>query len=168
MSSWGSSSGAGGASRVEAASAGADTTTVAPVTHATTVPTTVAPAPTPDTTPAPAPTADTTPTAPSTQDVPVVAPPTDAPVQPAAPSTFTLSGSVTGNPAGTHATITLSGAGGTFSADVAADGSFSISGLPAGDYQAIGQWTDDTGTATAASRFGTVSVTGDTSVTFSF
>lgn len=163
----GGSSGPGGTSRVEAASA-ADTTVSAPAGNVTTVPpTTVAPAPAPDTTPAPAPAPDTTPAV-SNDQGPAVSEAPVAPQEVPAPSTFTLSGNVSGNPAGTTVTLTISGPGGSF--EVAADGAgnFSVSGLPAGDYSVIGQWTDSTGTATRAQRFGTVPVTADSSVSFTF
>ena len=43
-----------------------------------------------------------------------------------------------------------------------------MSGLPAGDYVAVGQWVASTDDATAAQKFGTVSVTGNSSVSFAF
>jgi hypothetical protein len=131
-------------------------TTQAPAT------TTVAPVvPAPDAAPAadsqaPAATEDTTPVAPV------------APTTPAAPNTFTISGTINGIPAGTTVTITFTGADGSFQATADAAGNFAVSGLPAGDYQVIGQWVDSTNSATAAQRFGTVSVTGDASVSLSF
>jgi hypothetical protein len=159
----GGGNGPGTTNRVEAASAGTDTSVSTPVSHVTTVPTTVAPAPAPDTTVAPAPANGTTP-APSSE----VAPPpavNEAPaVQPAAPATFTLSGTVTGNPADTTVSVTISGPGGSFDSSGT---SFSVSGLPAGEYLVIAQWVDSTGTATAAVER-VVAVNGDTSVTVSF
>src|SRR6476659_6014640 len=137
----GGASGPGGTNRVEAAS-GTDTSVSTPVSHVTTVPTTVAP--TPDTTPAPAPAPApeaTTDTAPTAQEAPVVAPQEVAPVEPAAPSTFTLSGTVTGNPADSTVTLTLHGDGGSFTVAVDGAGNFSVSGLPSGSYQAIGECT---------------------------
>jgi hypothetical protein len=126
----------------------------------------------------PAPTADTVPattappvTAPVTQ-APQETPTTAAPVQPVqganVPATFTLSGVVTGNPSGTRVTLTISGPGGQLDAAADATGHFSVSGLGAGDYQVVGQWEATSGTATGATRFGTVAVNADTSVTFSF
>src|SRR3954462_7115256 len=110
----GGTSGPGGTNRVEAAS-GTDTSVSTPVSHVTTVPTTVAPTTVPAPAPAPAPGPEATPdTAPPPQDAPLVAPQEVAPVEPAAPTTFTVSGPVTGNPADTTETLTLSGVGGTF------------------------------------------------------
>lgn len=161
----GGSSSPSGASRVEAASGAGDRTTAAPVDHVTTVPSTLAPAPTVATTPAPAPAPDTTPAA---VDVPAVTPQSAAPVTPAAPTTFTLSGTVTGNPAGTTVTLTVSGPGGPFTGAVDGAGNFSLSGLEAGDYSIIGEWYDGSGTAGQASRLGAVSLTQDSSVNLSF
>src|SRR6476661_87496 len=118
----GGSSGPGATNRVEAASASADTTG-APTTQATT-PTTIvattvpAPAPAPD--PAPAAEAQTTPAVEQTNPV--------APVQPAAPTTFSVSGTVTGNPAGTTVSITFNGPGGQFTAAADGSGNYSVSG----------------------------------------
>jgi hypothetical protein len=154
--------GSSGPSRVETASVGRDSTTLAPVTQATTPATvaTTAPAPAvaPATTPTPVVTADTTP-APAVQEAPAPA---------VVPSTFTLSGTVVGNPAGTTVTLTITGPAGSLEATADGAGNFSVSGLAAGDYAVVGQWTDSTGTATGASRMGTVTVNGDTSVSLSF
>jgi len=166
----GGASGPGGTNRVEAAS-GTDTSVSTPVSHVTTVPSTVAPttvpAPTPATEAAPEATPDT---APAVQEAPVAAPQDVTPVEPAAPSTFTLSGTVTGNPADSTVTLTLHGDGGSFTVAVDGAGNFSVSGLPAGTYQAIGFWTatNDTGTASQATKFGTVNVTQDSTASFSF
>lgn len=154
----GGSSGPGGTNRVETAS-GTDTSVSTPVSHVTTAPPTVVttvPAPAPDTTPA-------------TTAAPVVAPQDVAPVEPATPTTFTLSGTVTGNPADTTATLTLKGDGGTFTVPVDGAGNYSVSGLPAGDYLAVGFYTDTaTGTASTAVKFGTVSVTQNSTSHFTF
>src|SRR4051794_2980990 len=159
----GGSSGPGGTNRVEAAS-GTDTTVSTPVSHVTTVPTTVAPTPGPVT--APEATTDTTPAA---TDVPVVAPQDVAPVEPAAPSTFTLSGTVTGSPADSTVTLTLYGPNGSIEVAVDAAGNFSVSGLAPGDYQAIGSWTDTaTGTASGATKFGSITLDADHTVNFTF
>jgi hypothetical protein len=156
----GGSSGPGATSRVEAASHASSDSTTAPTTPATTAaPTTVAP---PPTTTAPAPTVDTTPST-AAQAPPAVAP---QPVVPAA--TFTLSGTVTGNPAGSTVTLTVTGPGGPFTVAVDGGGNFSLGGLSAGDYSIIGQWVDSSGTATRAQRFGTVSVAGNSSVSLTF
>jgi hypothetical protein len=163
----GGSSGPGGPNAVEAAS-GTDTSVSTPVSDVTTAPTTVAPAPTSGPTPDTA--ADTTPPA---QEIPVVAPqdvaPQDvAPAEPAVPTTFTLSGTVAGNPADTTVTLLVSGPGGDRTVNVDGAGNFSISGLDAGDYRVTGEWTDSTNTATHAEKFGTVSITTDSSVSFTF
>jgi hypothetical protein len=170
----GGGTGPGGTNRVEAASADTDTTVSTPVSHVTTVPTTVAPAPTTVApAPAPAPSQDTTPAA-TSEVAPPPAAVNDAPVeQPAAPTTFTLSGSVTGNPANTSVSVLLVGPDGSqTTANCDAAGNFSISDLAAGDYQVIGTWTDNSGdptkSAAASVKFGTVSVTDNTSVSFSF
>ncbi len=154
----GGSSGPGGTGRVAAASAGTDTTVSAPTTQAPAT-TTVAPVvPAPDT--APAADSQTTPAAEDTT--------TSGPVAPEAPNTFTISGTISGIPAGTTVTVTFNGPDGSFHATADAAGNFAVSGLPAGDYQVIGEWVDSTNSATAAQRFGTVSVTGDASVSLSF
>jgi len=163
----GGSSGPGGSNGVQAAS---DTGTAVstPVRHITTVPTTVAPTPTseptPDTTPATAP--DTT--TPAAQEGPVVAPQDVTPVAPVVPTTFTLSGTVAGNPADTTVSLLVSGPGGDRTVNVDAAGNFSVSGLDAGDYLVIGQWVDSTNTATGSQKFGTVSIAADSSVSFTF
>lgn len=153
----GGSSGPGGTNRVEAASSASDTTVSTPTTQATT-PTTVA-----TTVPAPAPTADTTPAA--TQEAPAATAEVAAPVVPVAPSTFTLSGTVTGNPANTTVTLTLTGPEGSFEVVADAAGNFSAGSLAPGEYSIIGMWVDNaTGTATQALRLGSVSLSGDSSV----
>jgi hypothetical protein len=159
----GGTSGPGGTGRVEAAS-GSDTSVSTPVSHVTTAPTTVAPT----TVPAPAPAPEATPDTAAAQDVPVVAPQDVAPVEPATPSTFTLSGTVTGNPADTTVSLLISGPGGSRTVNADSAGNFSVSGLEAGDYTIIGQWTDSTNTATQSQKFGTVTIAGDDSVTLVF
>ncbi len=149
-----------GASRVEAANATVETTHVAP----TTVPATTV-APTADTT-APAPAPETAP--PAADEAPAATADTTPVVTPAAPSTYTLSGTVSNFPPGDTVTVTLNGPGGTFSSTADSAGNFSISGLPAGDYLAVGQYVDPSGTATFAQKFGTVTISGDSSVSFSF
>jgi len=108
----------------------------------------IAPAPAPDTAPA----AEAQ-TPPAVEETPPV-----APVESAA-TTFSVSGTVNNAPPGATVTVTFNGAGGTFSATADGSGNYSVSGLPAGDYTAIGEWTSplsgDTG-ASAAQRFGTV------------
>ena len=162
----GGTSGPAGPNRVEAASA-AGTTASTPSTAATTAPTVAT------TVPAPVPAPGRhhpgrARTHPGRAAGPGRRAQQAAPVQPAAPTTFTLSGTVSGNPAGTTVTITVSGPGGEYSATADGAGNFSVSGLPAGDYQAIGTWVDSTNTATQAQRFGTVSIAGDSAVTFTF
>ena len=165
----GGASGPGGTNRVEAAS-GTDTSVSTPVSHVTTVPSTVAPTTVPAPTPATAAPEATPDTAPSVQEAPVAAPQDVPPVQADVPSTFTLSGTVTGNPADSTVTLTLSGDGGTFTVPVDGAGNYSVSGLPAGSYQVIGSWTatNDTGIASGATKFGTVNVTSDSTANFSF
>jgi outer membrane biosynthesis protein TonB len=156
----GGPSGPAGTNRVEAASGRVDTTTVAP----STAPPTTTPATVPTTVPAPVTTPDT---APAAQEAPTVGPATAPAAQEApavVPSTFTLSGTVTGNPADTTVSVTISGPGGSFTSN---GSSFSASGLPAGNYLVIAQWTSTDGTATAAVKQ-PVTVNGDTSVTISF
>ena len=153
----GGSSGPGG--RVEAAGTSADTTASAPTTQALTPTTIVA-------TTVPAPAADT---AAEAQTPPAVEETTPvAPVEALAPTTFSVSGTVTGAPAGTTVSITFNGPGGTFTATADGSGNYSVSGLPAGDYVVVGQWVASTDDATAAQKFGTLSVTGNSSVSFAF
>ncbi len=166
----GGASGPGGTNRIEAAS-GTDTSVSTPVSHVTTVPTTVAPTTVPAPAPAPAPAPEATPdTMAAAQDAPVAAPQDVPPVQAEVPTTFTLSGTVTGNPADSTVTLTLNGDGGTFTVAVDGAGNYSVSGLPAGSYQAIGSWTatNDTGIASGATKFGAVNVTSDSTANFSF
>jgi hypothetical protein len=146
----GGSSGSG-TSRIEVAGAVADRTI--PTVPA---PTTVAPAPTVDTTPAPAP-VDTTPpdTQATTQEAPA---PTPAP-------TYTVSGTIPGYPQGVTGSVRLMGAGGTFTAPVDANGNFSISGVPAGTYDASYSWQTTPDGAAQVART-TVTVNGDGSVSF--
>jgi hypothetical protein len=155
----GGGTGPGGTNQVEAASSGTDTSVSTPVSHVTTVPTTVVPAP--EATVAPAPTPDTTPAA--VQEAPVAAPQSDTPVAPAA-TTFTLSGTVTGNPADTTVTVTINGPGGPYTSS---GNSFSTSGLSAGEYTVIAVWEDSTGTATAAVKE-VVALSADQGITLAF
>ena len=154
--SGGGSSGPG-TSRVEVAGAA--------VERETTVPTTVAPAPTtvapaPATTPAPEVTTDNQTTA---QETPAVEQtPAPAPV-----TTYTVSGVVPGYPTdATNVTgsVRLMGDGGTFTAPLDGDGSFSISGVPAGTYDASYSWQSNDGAMQVGHT--TVTVNGDGSVSF--
>jgi hypothetical protein len=120
-------------------------TTVAPV------PGTVAPVVAPD-----------TPTETPVGEAPA-APDTPAPA--VAPATYTVSGSVPGVPAGVTATVRLQGPGGSFTTTTAADGSFSIGGVPAGTYEAMYSWDSD-GAAQVGRVLGGINVTGDSSFTF--
>ncbi|HLM16413.1 MAG TPA: hypothetical protein VK549_01245 [Acidimicrobiia bacterium] len=164
----GGTSGPGGTNGVQAASdtdTGTEVST--PVSHITTAPTTVAPAPTNE------PTRDTTTdtttdTTPAAQGSSLLSPQDVAPSEPAAPTTFTLSGTVTGNPADTTVTLHLSGPGGDRTVDVDGAGNFSITGLDAGDYVVIGDWNDSTNSASRSEKFGTVAVATDSSVDFTF
>jgi hypothetical protein len=129
LTAGGSSPGTGG-QHIEAASV----TTDAPAT--TTTPVTTVPAPLPT---VPAPTADTTPVAP---DATQSAPPAVETAPPAlpAPATFTVFGTISNIPAGATLTITLQGAGGTFSDVADGNGYVSIGGVPAGNYTGIYSW----------------------------
>ncbi len=82
------------------------------------------------------------------------------------PGTFSVSGTVANVPAGVTLTLTLSGSGGTFSAVADSAGDFSLSGVPAGEYQAMYEWVDSTGTATQAGKLGAVTISGDSNVSF--
>jgi hypothetical protein len=159
----GGTSGSGGSGRIEAASsAGTTDTTEAAVTTTVPAPVTTVPAPTADTTPAPT----------GTDQAPVVeapapeATPDTTPVAPAAPSTYTVSGTVSNIPQGVTLTLTLSGSGGTFTAIADGAGNYSMSGVPAGTYEGMYEWTDSTGTATQVGRVGGITVSGDTNFSF--
>ena len=67
-------------------------------------------------------------------------------------------------------TLTLTGPNGSITVNVDGAGNFSVSGLEAGDYLAVGQWTggDETQAATGAEKFGTVSINGDSTTSFTF
>jgi hypothetical protein len=65
-------------------------------------------------------------------------------------------------------TLTFKGDGGTFVATADGAGNFSVSGLPAGTYTAIGEWSDSSGTATHAENFGSVTISGDSNASFTF
>ena len=145
----GGSSGPG--SRVEAAGASADTTASAPTTQAltpTTIVATTVPAPAPDTAPAAEAEAQTPPAVEETAPV--------APVEELAPTTFSVSGTVTGAPAGTTVSITFNGSGGTFTATADGSGNYSVSGLPAGDYVVVGRGSPAPTTPPPPQKFGTV------------
>ncbi|MFN8026338.1 MAG: hypothetical protein U0W40_08330 [Acidimicrobiia bacterium] len=142
----GGSSGSG-TSRIEVAGTAVEretTTTQAPVA------TTVAPTPTADTTPAPA-VADNQ------------APAADVQQAPAPVATFTVSGALTGYPSGVTGSVRLVGEGGTFFGTINSAGSFSISGVPAGTYDASYSWQTTPDGAMQVGR-ATVTVTGDVNV----
>lgn len=141
------SSGQGG-QRIEAASSATDDATDNAV--ATTM------VPDPATTTVPAPASDTTNAA------------TDAPaaVESAAPTAFSVSGTVSNVPAGVTVTLTLTGSGGTFTAIADGSGHYSISGVPAGDYSASYEWVSTDGTATQIGKLGGVSIGSDLDVSF--
>ena len=143
LTAGGTSSGPGG-QRIEAASSATDSTGA----------TTTVPAPAATTTPGPA--SDTTTAA------------TDAPaaVESAAPTAFSVSGTVSNVPAGVTVTLTLSGSGGTFTAIADDSGHYSIGGVSAGDYSASYEWVSTDGTATQIGKLGGVSVGSDVDVSF--
>jgi hypothetical protein len=121
--------------------------------------------PAPSTTVAPAPEVATTAPAPA----PAVEDPSvqEGPAPAVEPATFTVSGVVPGVPAGVSATVRLAGDGGTFTTTTAADGSFSVSGLPAGHYNADYSWTSTDGAAQVGRVAGGVDVNGDLTISFS-
>jgi hypothetical protein len=151
----GGGSGSGtGTSRIEVAGTSvvrdpAVSSTAAP----TPTPTTVAPAP--ESTPAPAVT-DTNTQAPAVAEAPAPA-----------PSAFTISGTIPGVPEGVTGTVRLTGANGTFTASFGPGGSFSISGVPAGTYNADYSWSNADGSASQAGVLRNVEISGDVTVTFS-
>jgi hypothetical protein len=154
-----------GARHIEAASSagasGGTSATVAPT--ASTTPVTTVPAPTADTTPAP--TESDSGSQFQGASVPEPAPDT-TPAPAAAPSTFTVSGTVSNIPADVTLTLTLSGSGRTFSAIADGAGNFSISGIPAGTYDASYEWVSTDGTATQVGKMGGVTINGDSNVSF--
>ncbi len=147
LTAGGTSSGQGG-QRIEAASSATDDATDNAV--ATTM------VPDPATTTVPAPASDTT------------NPATDAPaaVESAAPTAFSVSGTVSNVPAGVTVTLTLTGSGGTFTAIADGSGHYSISGVPAGDYSASYEWVSTDGTATQIGKLGGVSIGSDLDLSF--
>src|SRR4051794_3193377 len=112
LTAGGSSPGAGSTTRIDAAGpSGATATTVAPAVDAAPgdpAPVTAAPVPAPAPDPAPAPSADAAPADPGTgpgstaleAPAPAVAPTDEPRLVPAAPTTFTVSGTVSNIPAG--------------------------------------------------------------------
>jgi hypothetical protein len=96
-------------------------------------------------------------------------PATSAPTAPvaAAAGTVTISGHVSGVPAGATLTLTLTGQNGTFTAIADGAGNFSMSGVPTGEYTGTWVWSSSDGTATSAGRLGGLNVTADQNVTFS-
>ncbi len=132
----------------------ATTTTAAP---AVTTVTTVAPAPAPT----PPVGGDTSGQVAAPTPVTEAAPPVVA-----APSVFTVSGTVSNVPAGVTLTLTLSGSNGTFGAVADGVGHFSIGGVPAGEYQATYSWESTDKTASQVGRLGGVSITGDVDMSF--
>jgi hypothetical protein len=135
----GGTSGPGATNRIEAASAADTTDAVAPTTVA----------PTPVT------------TAPAAVETPA---PDSTPAEVAAPDSFAVSGTVANVPEGVTLTLTITGPGGTFTAIVDGAGSFSVSGVPAGDYTASYEWNAIDGTASQVGNFGTVTISGDSTV----
>lgn len=135
------------------------------VTHDVDPATTLAPSPAPSTlAPAPAETSSPDVTSePAATDAPVV---TAAPAPAVVPATFTVSGIVSGVPAGVTATVRLQGDGGTFTTTTAPDGSFSISGVPAGHYTADYSWQSADGAAQVGRVLNGIDVAGDTTISF--
>jgi hypothetical protein len=162
LTAGGTSSGPGGHHIESASAAGATDTTSAGVPATTTAPATV-PAPAPDTTPAPDASASGTDN--GAVDVPAPAPDT-TPAAPAAPSTYTVSGTVSNIPEGVTLTLTLSGPGGTFTAIADGAGNFSISGIPAGTYDASYYWESSDHTASQVGKLGGVTINSDSTVSF--
>ena len=93
---------------------------------------------------------------------------TPAPVDimpgPAVP-TFSVSGTISDIPAGVTVTLTLSGDGGTFSAVARGAGNYSFGPVPAGEYQAMLETEDTSGTAARVAR-SVVTVSDDEIVNF--
>ncbi len=82
------------------------------------------------------------------------------------PTTFTVSGVVPNVPAGVTVTVRVLGAGGTFTTTAAAGGSFSLSGVPAGHYDADYSWTSTDGAAQVGRVLGGIDVSGDSTISF--
>jgi hypothetical protein len=166
LTAGGTSPGSGGHQIEAASSAGATDTTDAGAAVTTTVPAavTTVPAPAPETTPAPDASASEGDT--GAVEAPSPAPDT-TPAAPAAPSTYTVSGTVSNIPEGVILTLTLSGSGGTFSAIADGAGNFSISGIPAGTYDASYSWESTDHTASQVGKLGGVTINSDSTVSFS-
>jgi hypothetical protein len=163
LTAGGTSSGPGGHHIESASGAGATDTTSAGVAATTTAPAavTTVPAPAPDTTPTPDASASGSDN--GAVDVPVPAPDT-TPAAPAAPSTYTVSGTVSNIPEGATVTLTLSGPGGTFTATVDGAGHYAISGVPAGTYD--GQYYWESGGAAQIGKLGGITISGDSEFSF--
>jgi hypothetical protein len=163
LTAGGSSSDPRGKNRVEAASSGDSTVTTTAV-----APTTV-PAPV-TTAPPPAPTGDSAAAADTDTGAVDAPPPAPAPepppeVAPAAPTTFTVSGTVSNIPPGATLTLTLSGPGGTFTATADGAGNYSMSGVAAGTYDGMYQWQSTDG-AMQVGKLGGIVISGDTNISF--
>ena len=91
--------------------------------------------------------------------------PDTTPVAPAAPSTYTVSGTVSNIPQGVTLTLTLSWSGGTFTAIADSAGNYSMSGVPAGTYDGMYEWTAS-GTSTQVGRRDGITVNGDLNFSF--
>jgi hypothetical protein len=116
----------------------------------------------PATTVAPAPEVATTVPGPAVE-TPTVQ---EAPAPAVVPSTFTVSGVVPNVPAGVTVTVRVFGASGTFTTTAAAGGSFSLSGVPAGHYDADYSWTSTDGAAQVGRVLGGIDVSGDSTISF--
>jgi hypothetical protein len=153
----GGTSGSGGAGRIEAADpAGTTDTTEAVVTTTVPAPVTTVPAPTT----APAAEAEA-----PVAEAPAPVPPAESTPAPVVPSTFTVSGTVSNIPQGATLTLTLTGPGGSFSAVADGAGNYSISGVPAGTYDGMYEWTAS-GTSTQVGRRDGITVNGDLNFSF--
>ena len=147
LTAGGTSPGPGG-QRIEAASSATDAPNATPATTAV---------------PAPAPVSEEQ-VAPSG---PVLSTVNPEPVVPtAAPTSFSVSGTVSNVPAGVTLTLTLTGSTGTFTAIADGSGHFSIGGVPAGEYTASYEWVSTDGTATQVGKLGGVTISSDIDVSF--
>jgi hypothetical protein len=88
-------------------------------------------------------------------------------VAPAAPATVTVSGHVSGVPAGALLTLQLAGTGGTFSTVADAAGNFSIAGIPVGVYTGTWSWESSDHTAAGVGKLGGINLVANQVINFS-